>query len=154
MSVVLFHAVRAMADRSSIVVAGEALPLQRTTTATGMEAAEAGTAAGGGGVVVVRVPEACDDMVGICSSPSAGSAPPATATSSAAHFLCAPPATAPLAAAPPPPPPIPPRSVSLCMSPSFIAYYYCYFYLSLGGWVLLQPSLLLWPKTYVAWFKF
>jgi hypothetical protein len=33
------------------------------------------------------------------------------------------------------------------MSPSFIAYYYCYFYLSLGGWVLLHPSLLLWPKS-------
>ena len=114
----VFHAVLAMSDRSSIVVAGEALPLQRT--ATGMEAAAAGgggdaaAAAGGGAVVPVLVPAACDDMVGICSSPSAGSAPPAAATTSAAHFLCAPPATAPLAAAPSPPPLIPPRSVSAC----------------------------------------
>ena len=39
--VVLFHAVLAISDRSSILVAGEAaLPLQRT--ATGMEAAAAG----------------------------------------------------------------------------------------------------------------
>ncbi|CAN6297659.1 unnamed protein product [Urochloa humidicola] len=81
--------------------------------ATGMEAAAAAAAAGGGaaaaaggGVVVVAVPTACDDMVGICGTPSAGSA----ATTSAAHFLCAPPATAPLAAAPSPPPPIPPRT--------------------------------------------
>ena len=118
--VVLFHAVLAISDRSSILVAGEAaLPLQRT--ATGMEAAAAGgggdaaAAAGGGAVVVpVLVPAACDDMVGICSSPSAVSAPPAAATTSAAHFLCAPPATAPLAAAPSPPPLIPPRSVSAC----------------------------------------
>nr|CAB3498073.1 unnamed protein product [Digitaria exilis] len=105
-------------DRSLTISTGEgeALPLQRT--ATGMEEAAAAAvaqgggiaAAAGGGVVMVRVPlpAACDDIVGICSSPSAGSA----ATTSAAHFLCAPPATAPLAVAPSPPPPIPPRSVS------------------------------------------
>ncbi|KAF8709888.1 hypothetical protein HU200_029602 [Digitaria exilis] len=102
-------------DRSLTISTGEgeALPLQRT--ATGMEEAAAAAvaqgggiaAAAGGGVVMVRVPlpAACDDIVGICSSPSAGSA----ATTSAAHFLCAPPATAPLAVAPSPPPPIPPR---------------------------------------------
>ena len=122
--VVLFHAVLAISDRASILVAGEAaLPLQRT--ATGMEAAAAAAGGGGGGaaaaaaagggvVVVPVVAAACDGMVGICSSPSAVSAPPAAATTSAAHFLCAPPATAPLAAAPSPPPLIPPRSVSAC----------------------------------------
>ncbi|AQK62618.1 probable transcription factor GLK2 [Zea mays] len=98
-------------DRSSLlhIAAGEALPpVQRTNTAT-EKAAAAAAAPGRGGVVVVPVP-ACDDMVGICGSPSAGSAPPATATTSAAHFLCAPAATAPLAVAPSPLPPMPPRN--------------------------------------------
>ncbi|CAL4944568.1 unnamed protein product [Urochloa decumbens] len=106
-------------DRSLLHIAtGGASPLQRTAVPSGMEAAGAAAGGGGvcasaagGGVVVVPVPTACDDMVGICSTPSAGSAPPAAATTtSAAHFLCAPPATAPLAAAPSPPPPIPPRT--------------------------------------------
>lgn len=117
---------RVMADRSNAVFTGEALPpVQRTNTAT-EKAAAAAAAAGRGGVVVVPVP-ACDDMVGICGSPSAGSAPPATATTSAAHFLCAPAATAPLAVAPSPLPPMPPRSV--CMSPSslnLLSVCYCY----------------------------
>jgi hypothetical protein len=120
---------RAVTDRSNIVFTGEALPpvKRTTTTATAKDAAAAAAVAaaaggGGGGGAAVAVPvSACDDMVGICSSPSAGSAPPATATTiSAAHFICAPAATAPLAAAgaaaPSPPPPIPPRSVS--MSPA------------------------------------
>ncbi|NP_001168849.1 uncharacterized protein LOC100382654 [Zea mays] len=110
-------------DRSLHIATGEALPpvKRTTTTATAKDAAAAAAVAaaaggGGGGGAAVAVPvSACDDMVGICSSPSAGSAPPATATTiSAAHFICAPAATAPLAAAgaaaPSPPPPIPPRS--------------------------------------------
>ncbi|KAJ1293446.1 hypothetical protein BS78_01G068900 [Paspalum vaginatum] len=112
-------------DRSLLHIAtpGEAAlpPLQRT--ATGMEAAAAaggGAAAAGGGLLVVPVPATCDDMVGICSSPSAGSAPPATATTSAAHFLCAPAATAPLPVAPSPPPPIPPRNRKTDNAPAVV----------------------------------